>query len=316
MRIPVYAISLNLILAIMIIMVFAKLSGAYSITTTNATTQTYASLLDSVETKKAKVGDIDIAYKIFGNGPPLLLIMGAGGGMDAWDPLVLGQLSANHTIIIFDNRGIGQTTVGNKNITISQYANDTAGLLDALQINEPFSVLGYSLGSFIAQELTLMHAGKVGKLVLFASHCGVREFIPGSPEAAEDFAKLANPNLVSNQSEILANLLFPEQWKKEHPNYLDYIPAMKKPITPQIVQIQGQAVATWQGSCERLGNITKPTLIIVGTEDNVAPAVNSMLLVEKIPDSWLVQIKGGGHGLIYQYPDKFAKILDTFLSTT
>jgi pimeloyl-ACP methyl ester carboxylesterase len=55
--------------------------------------------------------------------------------------------------------------------------------------------LGHSLGSFIAQELTLMHPEKVNKLILFASNCGVKDAIPGTPEVSADFAKLANPNL-------------------------------------------------------------------------------------------------------------------------
>lgn len=148
---------------------------------------------------------------MLGNGKPLLLIAGAGATMDAWDPMVLKQLSANHTVIIFDNRGIGQTSPGTiKSFSISQYANDTAGLLDALQIGSPVDVLGHSLGSFIAQELTLMHPDKVNKIILFASNCGGKDAIPGTPEVNVDFAKLANPNLTpADQAPIIADLMFP-----------------------------------------------------------------------------------------------------------
>jgi pimeloyl-ACP methyl ester carboxylesterase len=62
-------------------------------------------------------------------------------------------LASNHTVIIFDNRGIGNTTAGNKTWSIEQFANDTAGLLDALKLGKPVDVLGFSLGGFIAQEL-------------------------------------------------------------------------------------------------------------------------------------------------------------------
>jgi len=57
-------------------------------------------------------------------------------------------------------------------------------------------------------------------------------------------------------------------------------------------------------------------LVITGTDDVAVPAANSLILIQKIPASWLVQIKGGGHGLMYQYPDIFNKVLQTFLSTT
>jgi pimeloyl-ACP methyl ester carboxylesterase len=60
----------------------------------------------------------------------------------------------------------------------------------------------------------------------------------------------------------------------------------------------------------------KPTLIITGTEDVAVPAGNSIILAQKIPGAWLVQMKGAGHGLMYQYPDEFSSILLTFLSIT
>jgi pimeloyl-ACP methyl ester carboxylesterase len=56
-------------------------------------------------------------------------------------------------------------------------------------------------------------------------------------------------------------------------------------------------------------------LVITGTEDVAVPAANSLIIVEKIPGSWLVQIKGGGHGLMYQYPEQFSKIVKTFLES-
>jgi alpha/beta hydrolase fold len=156
----------------------------------NASTSVFSSIANNASpgVKKIRVGDIDVAYRMFGNGNPLLLIAGAGATMDFWDPIVLKQLSENHTIIIFDNRGIGQTTSGNlKHFTISQYANDTAGLIDALHLTKPVDVLGHSFGSFIAQELALTHPQKVNRLILFASNCGTKESIPGSPEVTADF---------------------------------------------------------------------------------------------------------------------------------
>jgi pimeloyl-ACP methyl ester carboxylesterase len=74
------------------------------------------------------VGDIDIAYRMFGKGEVLVLIPGSSMTMDEWEPTVLNRLASNHTVIIFDNRGIGKTTAGNKTWSIEQFANDTAGL--------------------------------------------------------------------------------------------------------------------------------------------------------------------------------------------
>ena len=87
--------------------------------------------MQDIPLEKVRVGDIDVAYKMFGKGDPIILFNGASDGMDAWDPSFLTGLSSNHTVIAFDQRGIGNTTAGTKPYTYSQLANDTAGLLDA-----------------------------------------------------------------------------------------------------------------------------------------------------------------------------------------
>lgn len=68
----------------------------------------------------------------------------------------LDKLGSNHTVITFDNRGIGNTTSGDKQFSISQFANDTSGLLDALNVKKA-DVMGWFMGGFIAQELALSH---------------------------------------------------------------------------------------------------------------------------------------------------------------
>ena len=153
----------------------------------------------STETKKIKIGDIDIAYQIFGKGDPLLFIPGFSMTMDMWESMLDG-LPENHTIILFDNRGIGQTTTGNETIitndtafTIGQFANDTADLIDALEIRQPVDVLGLSLGGFIAQELALLHPEKVNRLILVASSCGGNQTIP--PQVSpQDFKSMVSGN--------------------------------------------------------------------------------------------------------------------------
>jgi pimeloyl-ACP methyl ester carboxylesterase len=132
--------------------------------------------LHNILTKQVRVGDIAISYKAFGKGDPILLIMGYAGSMYTWDPVFLKGLSTNHTVIVFDNRGIGNTTVGSKNFTIEQFAADTAGLLDALKINKS-DVLGYSMGGMIAQQLTLNYPDKVDDLIIYASFCGGNQSI-------------------------------------------------------------------------------------------------------------------------------------------
>jgi pimeloyl-ACP methyl ester carboxylesterase len=94
----------------------------------------------------------NIAYESFGQGSPILLISGSRNVMDVWPSSMLHELelSSNHTIIIFDNRGVGNTTLGTKPISVKQMAIDKVGLLDALKIHI-VDVLGFSMGSFVAE---------------------------------------------------------------------------------------------------------------------------------------------------------------------
>ena len=102
--------------------------------------QSKASILDNMPSQNITVGDISIAYKQIGKAgaKPIILITGGGGAtMDMWNPLLLAKLtSANYKVIIFENRGVGESTAGKKEFSISQFANDTSGLLDALRISK------------------------------------------------------------------------------------------------------------------------------------------------------------------------------------
>jgi pimeloyl-ACP methyl ester carboxylesterase len=129
--------------------------------------------ISGIEVKTVQVGYIDMAYKAFGQGQPLIMIIGSSSTMDLWPPEVLSRLSSSYRVIIFDNRGMGNTTASPGNFSILQFAEDTAGLMDALGIKSAH-ILGWSMGSFIAQELALNHPEKVDKLVLYAGNCGPR----------------------------------------------------------------------------------------------------------------------------------------------
>src|SRR5215207_2613464 len=275
------------------------------------------------QTEHVQVEDINIAYKQFGQGKPILFISGTSQTKDVWDLTLLSQLAAtNHTVIVFDNRGMGETTVGTKPFSIEQFANDTAGLLDALQV-EKADVFGASLGSFIAQELTLKYPQKVDRLILHATYCGGNEAIYASGQAEETIMTLASPQVLQNmtaeqQAMILAPIMFPPEWLEEHPEILNTVIQLTpvRSATPAIIQQQGLAVGTWKGSCDRLSGITQPTLLIVGDQDLLAPAANSVMMAQRIPDSWLVIIEGTGHGGMWQVPDEFTADIHNFLETT
>jgi pimeloyl-ACP methyl ester carboxylesterase len=284
--------------------------------------------IQNILVKRVHVGDIDIAYKTFGKGEPILLVSGAGGDMNAWDPSTLEVLSSNHTVIVFDNRGVGNTTTGSKPVSIQQFANDTAGLLDALKVRKA-DVLGYSMGSFIAQQLTVMNPEKVNRLVLVAASCGGKEAIPQSPQLQKMASDIANKflnNISVSQEEMksLISVSLGSGWIRLHPESLENIPEAKdllSSITPnnnlkQVKAVQSWFATNWSGICSQLTKISNPTLVIIGTDDVAVPTANSLVIAGKIPGAWLVQIKDAGHAIPSQYPDKINRVLQTFLSVT
>jgi pimeloyl-ACP methyl ester carboxylesterase len=137
--------------------------------------------ITKMEIKTVPVRDITIAYKEIGSGEPLIMIMGYSGAMDLWDPRLVNLLAKHYRVIVFDNRGMGNTTSSDKEYTIRLFADDTAGLMDALGIKKAH-VMGWSMGTNIAQELTLDYPEKVDKLILYAGDTGGKEALPPSPQ--------------------------------------------------------------------------------------------------------------------------------------
>ncbi len=263
-----------------------------------------------VEAKSVPVGDINIAYKILGQGDPIVLIMGYSSTMDMWDPRFLDNLSSKYKVVIFDNRGMGNTTAPPGDFSIAQFANDTAGLMTALGI-ERSHVLGWSMGSFVAQELAIRYPERVNKIILYAGDCGGKEAVMPSPQVLNDLSNTSGSPEESGMR--LFNLLFPKDWLSKQPAFYKWFPLPKERSPPENMQRQAQAIATWPGTYDRLGSIESPALLVTGREDVIVPPENAFILAQRINVSWLVQFEGAGHGLMYQYPDRLARIVEDFI---
>jgi pimeloyl-ACP methyl ester carboxylesterase len=296
---------------------------------TNSNTINSVNIQD-IPLKKVHVGDIDVAYKMFGKGDAIILFNGASDNMDAWDPSFLTGISSNHTVIVFDQRGIANTTAGSKPYTYQQLANDTAGLLDALKIPKA-DVMGYSLGGHIAQAFTVSYPDKVNRLILVATTCGGKDAIPKPPEFKKLQADVVNKSLhnipITQEMKSLSSASLGSGWIKLHPESVG-IPAnittlqqLKPGLSPEIANKQNNLgiweETNWSGACDKEAKLAKPTLVITGPDDNnYMPHGNALILAGKIPGAWLVQIKDAGHAVMNQYPAEISKILNTFLSTT
>lgn len=256
------------------------------------------------------VADISMGYRVFGSGYPLLMIMGYGSTMNQWEPRLIHKLASRFKVIIFDNRGIGSSGTGTKEFSIEQFSEDTSGLMDALGIQQAH-VLGWSMGSLIAQELVLRHPSKVNKLILYASHCNA-EMFPPSPEIIQQLTDMTGTPQERGMRYI--GVLFPDKWLQNHSERIGEI--FFRPmgnIPEENVGRQAIAIDAWKGTTDRLGEIRSPVLLITGAEDRLVIFQNARFLSENIPNAQLALFENGGHGLMFQYPDMFCEKVFGFL---
>ncbi len=264
-----------------------------------------------------RIQDISIAYKEYGpvhdtgkNGLPLLMITGYGGLMEMWPQAMVQSLAGNRRVIMFDNRGLGFSTSSEQDYSIELFAQDAAALLNALNIQQAH-VLGWSMGSFIAQELALRHPRKVCKLILLAGSCGGSEAVWPDDHVWDSLTDLSG-TLEERIKRMFSNL-FPQDWLQENPDPSTYFPPVTAPVDDQNLLRQARTLKSWPGSCSKLPKLNAQTLIITGSEDFVIPRENADLLAQRIPNASVLNINNGGHGFFFQFPELTAQSINVFL---
>ncbi len=260
-----------------------------------------------VRTAQTKLGTV--AYRAVGSGPPLILVMGYGGTMETWDPRLVNALAQRYRVVIFDNAGLGGTAALPAPLSIDAMANQTSALITALGLGRP-DVLGWSMGTMIAQALAVLHPDQVNRLVLGASY-------PGNGTAVRPPRQAINALNTGGQQAL--TVLFPAGQAAAQNTYLaatSSYPAA--PAVPaDVVAAQGHAIdAWWAGqdpAGERAATITAPTLIADGAADQLDPAVNSRTLAGLIPGAKLSLFPDAGHAFLFQDQAAFVPQIESFL---
>jgi pimeloyl-ACP methyl ester carboxylesterase len=248
---------------------------------------------------------ITLAYETHGSGTPLVLISGIGYDRWEWHKMAPG-LAEHFTVIVFDNRGVGQTDRPAGPYSAQLLADDTAGLIQALGLRRAH-VMGHSMGGYIAQALALSHPDKIDKLILASTNFGGPHHIPITPEALAVLTDVKNDPVTRFKNGLSVSTA---------PGYADQQPEMiaawlawrvQNPIDPAAYQAQlaiGLALfaesACFQGKLKR---ITAPTLILFGAHDKVVPPGNAELLAREIPHSSIEILPDAGHFFPIETPD-------------
>lgn len=260
--------------------------------------------------RQVRAGEITMSCRVLGSGQPLLLIMGYGSTMNLWEPQLLDRLAERFRVIVFDNRGIGGTEKGAQPFSIGRFAEDSAALLHSLGVGQAH-VLGWSMGSLIAQELALRHPSLVDRLVLHAAHCDAKMFLP-SPGVLARLTDMSGTPEERGMRYI--SVLFPDSWLRENGQRLKEIFFRPMgPVPEESVGLQAAAIDGWEGTTGRLGAIGNRTLLITGALDQLVVPDNSRYMSERIPDAELSIIENGGHGVMFQFPGTFCDMVTGFL---
>src|SRR5437588_8321525 len=260
-----------------------------------------------------QVDGAQIAYRRVGNGLPLLVLNGFAATTADWDPSFIDGLASSNELILVDNRGIGRSTDDGKPFDIARLADDAARLIDALGY-EHTSVLGWSMGGFIAQMLALEHSHCVNKLILLSTDSGGADADLASRDVWSQLVDMSGTS--HEQARRLLSLLFPSDVAESiYRQFGDIVAAARARLSPELVNRQAAAMDAWHhNGVGDLREISAPVLIATGSEDVVIPPSNALRLVNAIPNAWLAQFPHGGHAFMAQYPAPLADLINCFLA--
>jgi pimeloyl-ACP methyl ester carboxylesterase len=253
-----------------------------------------------------------IAYREMGSGPPLVLIMGEGGTMSSWDPGFVDALARAYRVVMFDNPGIGGSSPLPGPLSIDAMANQTSALIVALGLGKT-SVLGWSMGSLVAQALAVLHPDEVSRLVLCATY-------PGGGVTAARPSRQAVSALSSPDQQTVLGDLFPASQTQAKNDYLAAISSYPPvpPVPASVTAAQSQAVeAWWEGrdpATQQAWAINAPTLVADGSADVLDPAANSRLTASMISGAKLMLYPDAGHAFLFQDQATFAPAVVSFLT--
>ena len=270
----------------------------------------------------AKINNVEINYHTVGDGQPLLFIAGLGVDNMCWIYQV-PEFKELFKVIVFDNRGIGKSTGNIAPYSIRMMADDAVELLKYLNI-EKSHIVGTSMGGMIAQEIAINYPNMVDKLVLCSTFAKPQNMVEIIMKGVKDiigynaldifginphrlvFEKLFSYLLQQIFSEefLLENNKLIEETLRRYLSKLTYVETFLK---------QTGAVYT-HNTFDRLNLIKAETLIITGMEDKLVVPECSDILAGKISRSKLKKIEHAGHGMHFEMPDIFNKIVIDFLS--
>jgi pimeloyl-ACP methyl ester carboxylesterase len=283
-----------------------------------AHTETSVAYTEAPTPRVAADNAIEYAYRDVGDSDvPLVLLQHFRGNLDNWDPALVDALAAERRVVAFDNAGVAATT-GATPSTIEAMAHDAIAFLEALDLRR-VDLLGFSIGSFVAQEIALIRPDLLRRVVLASSApqgaAGMHGWAPevigavGAPETSPEgyisvfFARTQTSLEAGKQA---AGRIFGGRAR-----------GRDEPTTWQTRQAQYDAVCAWgipnHALLERVAAIDLPVFVANGDSDPMILPRYSHLLAGLLPDARLTIYPDSAHGFLFQHHGQFAADVHAFL---
>ena len=249
-------------------------------------------------------------YEVHGEGEPLLLVMGLAADTMAW-AMQVPAFSAHYRTIIFDNRDVGQSSMAAAPYEITDLAQDTLALADALEL-ESFHLVGVSMGGAIAQEIALAAPDRVRTLTLAMTW-------PRGGAWAAKLSELwsARVEHMSREERVdeLMLLTLSEDFFENADGVAWLRDVMLQNPHPQSADAFSRQLdaSSRHDTRERLGNVATPTHVIGAEHDILIPVWKSSELAELIPAAQLSVIDTAPHGANLERAEEFNRLVLDFL---
>jgi len=274
---------------------------------------------NTAPTQFLEADGIRFAYRRFGNpvGAPTVLLQHFMGNLENYDPAITDALAMGREVILTDNAGVGLST-GSAPETVNGMARDAAALIDALRL-EQVDLYGFSMGGYVAQQITIDRPELVRRLILVGTGPrGGEGMAQLAPETAPLFATIYDP-----QDLMWLPIFFSPSDASQAAgrHYLERIRARTEdrdvPVSTATVAAHSRAAREWgaaaPGSYDYLSGISQPTLVINGSNDIVVPTVNSYILQQNLPNAELILFPDSNHGSHFQFTGRFNRYVTDFL---
>jgi pimeloyl-ACP methyl ester carboxylesterase len=258
-------------------------------------------------------GEVDVYYETAGSGRPIVWIPGTGL-LGACYAAQVAALRDRYRCVTVDLRGSGQTTGGEDGCSVADLAADVAGLIDGLGLG-PAHVVGFSLGSAVAQELALHRPDLVRSAVLLSTWSST----PTEHHIRRHFESRLYA-LEHGPLDVFAQFAF---WMSA-PSVVDDEPELQAVVEQRLrahtsTRLEGTAghfrTDLRHDTRDRLSDIACPTLVVYGEEDLITlPAYNERVAA-LVPGAVVRRIPRAGHLAVYERPDQLTRCIDEFLAT-